>query len=438
MKLPELRMSLLAAYAAPALPLAALTLPVYIYLPNYYADDLGLGLAAVGAVLLFARLWDVISDPLIGWLSDRGHGPISRRWGRRRPWIVAGAPLMMAACWMLFAPPAGAGIAHLLVWSIALYLGWTMMILPLTALSAELSGDYDERSRIAAWRESFTLAGTLATLGGLALLDGFGATVALRWVGGAVVLLLPICTAIMVWRVPDISVRRDGQLSAGSGWRMLRANRPFQRLIAAYLLNGFANGLPATLFLLFVGRTLQAPSQAGLLLFVYFLSGIAAVPLWLRLSYRYGKHRVWCAAMLVSCAVFAATPFLGAGDVGWFAAVCVLTGLCLGADLVLPSAMQADVVDLDSIETGERRAGLFFALWGMATKLALALAVGVAFPLLDWSGEAAFMLILLYSLLPIAFKLAAIALMAGYPLTAARHAEIAARLTAMTTTERTS
>ena len=436
MKTPGLQMSLLAAYAAPALPLAALTLPVYIYLPNYYAADLGLGLAAVGAVLLFARLWDVISDPLIGWLSDRGAGAISRRWGRRRPWIVAGTPLVMAACWMLFAPPVEAGLLHLLVWSVALYLGWTMMILPLTALSAELSGDYNERSRIAAWRESFTLAGTLMTLGALALLDGQGASAALRWVGGGVLLLLPICTAVLAWRVPDRAAPRQGRPPACGGWRMLKTNRPFQRLIAAYLLNGFANALPATLFLLFVQRTLQAPAQVGLLLFVYFLAGIAAVPLWLRLSYRYGKHRVWCAAMLGSCAVFAVTPFLGAGDVGWFAAVCVLTGLCLGADLVLPSAMQADVVDLDSIETGERRAGLFFALWGMATKLALALAVGIAFPLLDWAGEAAFMLIALYSLLPVVFKLAAIGLMAGYPLTAARHAEVAARLTAMTNDER--
>lgn len=423
----RLTRSLLAAYAAPALPLAALTLPVYIYLPNYYADDLGLGLAAVGAILLVARLWDVVSDPLIGWLSDRGVG-LPVRWGRRRPWIVAGAPLVMLSCWMLFAPPSGAGAAHLMLWSVALYLGWTMMILPLSALSAELSADYDARSRIAAWRESFILAGTLATLGALALLDGQGAASALRWLGVGVVALLPICTALMVWRVPEPAAPRTSGLSLRRGWGLLAGNRPFRRLIAAYLLNGFANGLPATLFLLFVERALHAPERAGALLFVYFLAGIAAVPLWLRLSYRYGKHKVWCAAMLVSCTVFAVVPALGPGDVWWFAAICVATGLCLGADLVLPPAMQADVVDVDTAESGERRAGLFFALWGMATKLALALAVGVAFPLLEWAGSASFMLVALYSLLPIAFKLAAIALMARYPLTAARHAEIASRL----------
>ncbi len=426
----KLTTSLLAAYAAPALPLAALTLPVYIYLPNYYADDLGLGLAAVGAILLLARLWDVVSDPLIGWLSDHGNGRITARWGRRRPWIVAGAPLVMLACWMLFAPPAGVGNVHLLLWSMVLYLGWTMMILPLTALSAELSPGYDARSRISAWRESFILAGTLITLGALALLDGLGPSAALRWVGIGVIVLLPICTAVMIWRVPDGAPLRARAPSVTQGWRVLASNRPFLRLIAAYLLNGFANGLPATLFLLFVERVLQASNQAGLLLFVYFLAGIAAVPLWLRLSYRYGKHRVWCAAMLLSCLVFAAAPLLGPGDILWFAGICVLTGLCLGADLVLPPAMQADVVDLDTVESGERRAGLFFALWGMATKLALALAVGIAFPLLEWAGSASFMLIALYSLVPIAFKLAAVALMARYPLTAARHAEIAGRLNA--------
>jgi len=433
----RLTTSLLAAYAAPALPLAALTLPVYIYLPSYYAADLGLGLAAVGALLLFARLWDVVSDPLIGWLSDRGTGPITRRWGRRRPWIVAGAPLVMLSCWMLFSPPMGAGAAHLLSWSMALYLGWTMMILPLTAMSAELSPGYDERSRISAWRESFILAGTLVTLGVLALLDSHGAAAALRWVGVGVIVLLPICTLVMVWRVPDGASARASRVSPRQGWRLLVGNRPFLRLIAAYLLNGFANGLPATLFLLFVDRVLGAASQAGLLLFIYFLAGIAAVPLWLRLSYRYGKHRVWCWTMLISCLVFATAPLLGPGDVIWFAVICVLTGLCLGADLVLPSAMQADVVDLDTMESGERRAGLFFALWGMATKLALALAVGVAFTLLDWAAGAPFMLIALYSLLPIAFKLAAVALMARYPLTAERHRDIARRLTASAANERT-
>lgn len=420
---------LLSAYAFPALPLAALTLPAYIYLPSFYAQDLGLGLGAVGGVLLAARLWDVVTDPVIGWLSDRSYGGLTSRFGRRRLWLIAGAPLVMLSTWMLFAPSGAAGVGYLLVWSAALYLGWTMMILPLSAMSAELSDDYHQRSRLAGWREGAALLGTLAALSLLALFQHQGNGAALRAVAIGVVLLLPIATAYLVWRVPETSLPALQRSTApGSAWRALAANRPFARLIGAYLLNGFANGLPATLFLLFVETRLEAPSYAGPLLFIYFLAGILAVPVWLRLSARYGKHRTWCAAMLACCAAFVAVPLLQPGDVLLFGVVCVLTGLCLGADLVLPPAMQSDAVDIDSLHSGARRAGMLFALWGMATKLALALAVGIAFPLLEWADGAGAMLVALYSLAPILFKLAAIGLMWRYPLTADAQAQAAAQL----------
>ncbi|NBC32962.1 MAG: MFS transporter, partial [Alphaproteobacteria bacterium] len=203
------------------------------------------------------------------------------------------------------------------------------------------------------------------------------------------------------------------------------------------LVNAVANGLPATLFLLFVEHVLRSGDEAGLLLLVYFLCGVLGVPLWVQLSRRFGKNRTWCAAMLASCAVFVWVPLLGAGDVWWFVAVCVLTGLCVGADLVLPSAMQADVVDEDTAVSGAQRTGLFFAVWSMATKMSLALAVGLAFPILDWTGfsetgdntaGALLMLAVLYGLVPVIFKLAAIVLMRGYELTPERQAALRERL----------
>ncbi|NBC33782.1 MAG: MFS transporter, partial [Alphaproteobacteria bacterium] len=150
----------LIAYGAPALPLAALTLPAYVYLPRFYAQDVGLGLAVVGLVLLFARIWDVLTDPLIGVLSDRT--PV--RLGRRRTWVLVGTPLVMVAVWYLLVPAPGAGWPYLLGWSLVLYLGWTMVILPLTAWGAELSGNYHERTRIAGFREGAVLLGTLVVL----------------------------------------------------------------------------------------------------------------------------------------------------------------------------------------------------------------------------------------------------------------------------------
>ena len=431
-----IRVPALLAYGAPALPLAALTLPTYILLPNFYAGEVGLGLASVGLILLLARFWDVVSDPVIGQLSDR----IETRFGRRRPWIAIGTPLVMIAVWFLFIPGTGAGIAHLLAWSVILYTGWTMMILPLTAWGAELSTDYNERSRIAAFRETAIILGTLLALGlpvVLGIDDGPAKGQSLSLIAWTVIVLLPITVIALLSFTPEPPVRYRAHVTFRRGLAVLKGNRPFRRLIVAYLINGVANGLPATMFVLYVANVLQAPKQAAVLLFVYFLAGIAAVPLWLKLSYRYGKHRIWCWAMIWAAAIFAFVPALGAGDLWWFVAVCVLTGFSLGADLVLPSSMQADVVDLDTAESGDQRTGLYFALWGMVTKLALALAVGIAFPLLDLAGfddgavnapVALWTLIGLYSLAPVIFKAIAIVLMWRYPITAERQAATRQRI----------
>lgn len=429
---PRLGLGRLAAYGAPGLPLAAMLLPLYVYLPTFYAAELGVGLAGVGAVLLAARLWDLVTDPAIGALSDR----IGTRWGHRRPWMVAGLLPTVIAAWLLLVPGDGAGLGHLLLWAVLFHLGATMVQLPYAAWGAELSADYDERSRIAAAREVCVVLGTVLAAGLLQLAgDDGGLARPLAALALGLAVALPATVLVAVATVPEPGpARRAPPVRPGRVLRALAANGPFLRLIAAYLLNGIANGLPATLFLLFVGHVVAAPERAGLLLLVYFGCGVLAVPLWLRASRRWGKHRVWTAAMLWTCAAFSAALFLGPGNWHWFLLVCIATGATLGADLVLPSSMQADVIDLDRLRSGRERAGLYFGAWGMATKLALALAVGIAFPALALAGFdagaapqtplALTALALLYAGLPIAFKLAAIALMARFPIGAAEQARI--------------
>jgi glycoside/pentoside/hexuronide:cation symporter, GPH family len=222
----------------------------------------------------------------------------------------------------------------------------------------------------------------------------------------------------------------DHTVATGSlraGLARMAGNAPFRRLIAAYFLNGLANGIPATLFLYFVATRLGTPEMRGPLLFLYFLAGIAGVPLALWAARKTSKHRAWCVAMLANCAIFALVPLLGTGDVAGFAIICVATGLLLGFDLSLPPAIQADVIDVDTALSGEQRSGAYFAAWSLATKLALAAGVGIVFPLLGLAGfdatagaangEAAIgALVALYVWPPVALKLAAIALMWGFPL----------------------
>lgn len=450
----RLRSGLLAAYALPALALAMPTLPVYVYLPTFYAQTLGLGLAATGAALVAARILDVVTDPMVGILSDR----LRWRLGRRKPLILLGALLAAAAMLQLFDPPAAIGAGFLTLWAILLYLGWTLVAVPYTAWGAELSADYHERARITGAREAAAIVGVICA-GGLpaaAAISGTSERDGLAAVAWAAVVLGAPTIAWMLWRVPEAGIvatrpattrpaktrsakTRSAKTRSASGrprrWLAeIFGNRPFVRLLAAWFVNGLANGLPAVLFPLYLEHVLEAgPVARGVLILTYFVAGVAAIPLWLRLSRRIGKHRTWCAAMALACAAFVWVPLLPPGAIAIFFCVCVVTGMALGADLALPPAMQADVIDFDSARTGERRAGLFFAAWSMATKLALACAVGFAFPALELLGfrtdgdndrTALLALAVIYAGLPTVLKTIAILVAWHHPITARRQQTI--------------
>ncbi len=411
----------LVAYGLPGLPLAVLGLPLYVYLPSFYAETLGVGLTAVGAALLLARVWDVVSDPLVGIWSDHTNLPF----GRRRGMMLLGAPVVMVSVYALFVPSQSVGASYLLLWSVVVYLGWTMITLPYSAWGAELSEEYHQRTRITAVREGFALGGTVLalTLPALFALE-VPSQSAMKLLSTLVLVLLPFSLLLAVLVMPE--PRRHLVFPAWrTGLRVVLKNRPFIRLFAAYVLNGMANGIPATLFILFVTHVLQTRDLVGPLLVLYFLAGVAALPLWLRIARRFNKHRVWAASMLWASAVFVWVPFLSEGDAGLFIVICILSGLSLGVDMALPASMQADVVDHDQRLGGGGRTGLFFGLWGMGTKLALALAVGVSFPLLDMAGfkatgdnsdQALLALSLLYGLLPVMVKLFAVRLVWNFPL----------------------
>jgi Na+/melibiose symporter-like transporter len=356
--------------------------------------------------------------------------------------MAAGLPLALVSVWLLFVPPAGIGWPHLLLWTVLLYTGGTMILLPYNAWAAELSQGYNERSRIAAVREVAIVLGTVGAMTGPALF-ALERTTVMQANAWALTTLLPLGVLACILALPDDArpgresePGQRGRLALRVVWR----NRPFRQLIVAYFLNGIAYGLPATLFLLYVEFVLQAQEWAWPLLGLYFACAVAGVPVWLRLARRYGKHRIWMAAMGLAAATFWIAVLLGPGDLWWFVVVCVLTGLPLGAELALPPSMQADVVDLDTLYSGRRRAGLFFAAWGVATKVPLALAVGIAFPVLALAGfeeqaqsqsdAALFALAALYSLLPCAIKLLSIWFLRGYPIDAEEQHRIRERLQA--------
>jgi len=244
--------------------------------------------------------------------------------------------------------------------------------------------------------------------------------------------------------VPE--VRRCAQHAPGNlsaAFRAAAGNAPFRRLLGAWFINGVANGLPAGLFPLFIVARLGASEQElGIVLLVYFAAALISLPLWLWLLKRVDKHRLWCLTMLAAIASFIWVPLLPAGSILAFAGICVVTGFALGADLSLPPAMQADVVDWDRVQHGTERAGLFFAFSSMSGKLSAALAIGVAFPLLHFLGfdpavaettgdtpaPGSLAVAVIYAWVPCVFKAIAVAMMWRFPIDRRLHAALAARL----------
>jgi len=416
----------LAAFGSLAFPLAAGFIALQVVIPTFYAQALGMSLTAVGAILLIARLWDLITDPLVGYLSD--YTP--PHWGRRKSWIVASAPLIAGSVWLLFNPPASVDNSYLVLTAMAVYVAGTMNVVPMNAWGAELSTSYHQRSRISGARVIFGLSGTLAAL---LLIDNSNndtlrdSLAAITWL---VIAGLAVSVPLAALRVPDAATAVNRGNSMRGAWDLMRTPSPFRRLLLAFLVNGVANAIPATLFLLYVTHVLDEPGIAGPILFLYFLCSAISIPAWIMVARRLGKHRTWCLAVLGSCAFFAGAPFLGSGDTLYYIVIVAGTGLMIGADLALPNAINGDLIEWDDWHNNKRRPGLFFALWGTASKLAFALAVGFIFPLLDLVGFDASgdnsdglvrTLAILYATPSIALKLLAAAMMRNFPIDEAEH-----------------
>lgn len=435
-RLPALQVWL---YGLPALALTAVGVPLLLYLVPFYTVEKGLPAGEVGAILFAVRLADAIFDPTFGAISDR----VRTRWGRRRPWLLIGTVMLIIAIWHTFLPPEQVDWVYFLVWMTILYASWTMVIVPYVAWGAELTGNFDERTRIAGIRELFLLVGTVLAAGVPTILKAFGIigqTATMETIGLFVIIVLPLSLALIFWKVPEPQVIATGH---GHGWRAsidaIRKNGPFLRLITAFMLNATAQAIVATLFFFYVRFVLEDPEHGPMLLLTYFIAGIVAVPLWMRLAERYGKHRTWAVSMISSAAIFLITPFLGPGDVWIFFVISIFTGMSLGCDQILASSMQADVVDIDSIRSGQQRAGLYFAIWNMVTKMAGGVAAGVTLPLLGAFGfeasataenppHAILALIVLFAVVPPVLRFLSVKIIWNYPITRERHAKLRAMM----------
>lgn len=361
-------------YGALGLPLAFVALPLYVVLPNHYATEFGIPLGTLGAVLLGARMLDAVADPLIGRAAD---GWLARG-GRRAWWVILMAAVVLAAGFAALFFPQVQGETALLVWcalTLAVtYLGYSVVTVVHQSWGARLGGDAPQRARIVAWREGLALVGVLVA-SVLPSLAGLPVTT------GVFALLLAIgVLCLRAAPTPAPSSPSPHPVSM----RLPFATPAFRRLLTVYLVNGIASAVPATLVLFFIRDRLQASSFEPLFLASYFAAGALSIPLWVRAVRWWGLERAWLVSMILAIVVFSGATTLGAGDVVAYTVVCTLSGIGLGADLTLPSAILAGVIQRAG--HGEQSEGAYFGWWNFATKLNLALAAGVALPALSWFG----------------------------------------------------
>jgi glycoside/pentoside/hexuronide:cation symporter, GPH family len=383
-----LKRSTLIAFGLPAAPIAGLGLPLVVHLPPFYAADLGLGLSTVGWVFMLTRFWDVVTDPVLGVLSDR----FSTRWGRRRHWLVISVPVLVVSVTMLFMPRQPVSAAHLLFWLIVLYVGWTLLTLSHMSWGAELSNDYHERSRVQGWREIFLIGGMIAVLTLPAAIESFDpnslAATRVAAMGWFIVILLPLTVAFAVTTVGERRAPPPGHTSWGRALETVAQNQPLRRILLLDLISGFGGGIVASLFLFMAEDWLRLGRSANALLLFYFAVGFVFVPIMIRVSYRFGKHRTLAGSALFSAATLPLLLVIPKGNLLAALGVFFLFGINMGVGPFLFRSMMADVADHDRVKDGEQRTGLYFSLLTMTNKVGQALSIGVIYPLLGWLGYA--------------------------------------------------
>ena len=368
-------------YGAPSLAFAFVALPLYVYLPEHYATRYAVPLGYLGGVLLLTRFADALFDPWLGRLADH----LLRR-GRAKPALLAACVLMFAGFAALFALPAllpfAAGEWRFTLLFIAAllltYLGFSAASIVHQAWGATLGTDETQLARTVAWREGLGLAGVLLA----ALTPQLGGASALV---GVFAFALIVGLAL-VWRAPDPAPHRAAATTS-LHWRTLLEplhNRRFVALLAVFVTSGIAAAIPATLVLFFIRDRLDAAALSGAYLFAYFAAAGLLVPVWLRAVRRWGAARCWLLGMGLAVAAFVWAALLQPGDRWGYALVVVLSGAALGPDLVMPPALLAGVIRAGG--HGNRLEGSYFGVWNFATKLNLALAAGLALPLLALFG----------------------------------------------------
>jgi GPH family glycoside/pentoside/hexuronide:cation symporter len=386
------------AYGAPAAGAGYMYLLLSLYMMKFATDILLIAPAVMGIIYSASRIWDAVSDPLVGYLSDR----TTSRLGRRRTWILASCIPISAGFYMVFAPPMSLDESGLIAWTaiavIGFYSAMTLFFVPHLSLGAELSDDYHERSRMFGTRHAAYIIGSILSLVSLYFLineevnpdgDVRGLASDLGLMAVVIMFGLVIFAVVRLRERPEFQGRVKS--SPVKAFKDVWENPHARLLLIVTFIENVGSSAIAALTLYVTHYVVGAPTWAPIIIFAYMLPSFASVPLWIPLSRRFGKIKVWIFGMMLTGVSFGAMFLLPFFDdlntrLAWIISMAVFAGLANGCGGTIGPSVQGDVIDYDEHLTGERKEGAYFAAWNFVQKSALGVMLLLTGFVLDLSG----------------------------------------------------
>ncbi len=398
---------------------------------NYLTDTVAIPAAAAGAAVMIGKLWDAVTDPMMGFISDRTR----TRWGRRRPYLLFGAIPLFLSMWFFFTNPHIANPFMATVWAaFALCLlntAYTVVNIPYSSLTPELTQDYHERSSLNGYRFGFAVIGTILGAGAVLPIIGMFKT---RDAGfsavGAILGIVMAVTALITFasvREPDHSKTPKPTDGFFQTFLAVFRNKPYVILLLTYALNltalNFVQGILVYYFK-YLYNNEGATTMAMILLLVVAMVNI---PISVLVSKHIGKKRTYQISFFILATACLGIFFLGhVLGMNFFLAMMVYAGVGIGFGYVAPWAMVPDTIEYDAVTTGKRKEGAFYGMWTFTSKVGTSLAIfltgvilGIAkySPNLAQQADSARLAIrLIVGPIPAAVFIAAIVLVQFYPI----------------------
>jgi Na+/melibiose symporter-like transporter len=386
----RLRWRDLILYALPGMGANFLFSLVLVMYMNFATDVLGVAASAVGLIFFASKVWDAISDPVVGRLSDRTTSSL----GRRKTWLLASSLPLALTGLAMWAPPRSLDETQLVAWIaisvFAFYTAYTLFDVPHMALGAELTFDPADRNRVFGTRQLFRTFGLFAAfgLGAAALEDQTQARDNALWMAIGVGIFAAASIWIAVSLLPKEPEEHRGRGGDSSTRAMLDVWRnPHARLLLfVFFIEQLGMGGIGVLVPYAVRYVILQPDMIAEILSVYVLCAVVSIPIWVWLGNKFDKRRLWLIAMLMGGAGFGLLLFIGPNTVVVIVAACAIAGTSSGCGPTLGQAIKADVIDWDEYYTGERKEGAYFAAWSFTSKLATGVMMGVVGVSLDVVG----------------------------------------------------